>query len=282
MITADSFKGRDPLLVNLSYSESVLRYLESLGAIGSVANQMFSTPQESHLSTPVDEHYQTPYAPRPTDLARLHSLIRSRRATCVLEFGCGYSSALIADALDRNARDFGDLTHFRRSKPFLLHSIDEDSHWIEIARSRIPEQQKLRCSFHQSEVRMTTFNGRICSEYSELPNCSPDLVYLDGPSQFAPKNQICGISTGHPDRVPMACDILKIEHFLLPGCLILVDGRTANARFLKANLQRSWSYWHDEVGDVHFFELIEKPLGQLNEMHLDFCLGEAFWSKIRP
>ena len=33
----------------------------------------------------------------------------------------------------------------------------------------------------------------------------------------------------------MAADILAIEHFLVSGTLIVVDGRTANARFLKAN-----------------------------------------------
>ena len=29
----------------------------------------------------------------------------------------------------------------------------------------------------------------------------------------------------------MAADILSIEHFLHPGTLIVIDGRTANARF---------------------------------------------------
>ena len=31
----------------------------------------------------------------------------------------------------------------------------------------------------------------------------------------------------------MSCDILKIEPFLIPGTIILIDGRTANANFLK-------------------------------------------------
>lgn len=81
----------------------------------------------------------------------------------------------------------------------------------------------------------------------------------------------------------MSCDILKIEHFLLPGTLIVVDGRTANARFLKANLQREWRHEHDEEGDVHYFEMIEEPLGKWNRRQIEFCLGADWRSRpLRP
>jgi hypothetical protein len=81
----------------------------------------------------------------------------------------------------------------------------------------------------------------------------------------------------------MACDILKLEHFLLPGTLVLTDGRTANARFLKANLQREWRHEHDEEGDVHYFEMIEEPLGKWNRRQIEFCLGADWRAKpLRP
>jgi hypothetical protein len=85
-----------------------------------------------------------------------------------------------------------------------------------------------------------------------------------------------GISTDHPDRLPMSCDLLRLEHFLLPGTLIVVDGRTANARFMKTNFQRNWAYFHDVGSDVHYFELIEPPLGRWNRRQVEFCLG-ADW-----
>ena len=28
---------------------------------------------------------------------------------------------------------------------------------------------------------MSTFNGRICTQYKKLPLCNPDFIYLDGP-----------------------------------------------------------------------------------------------------
>ena len=60
---------------------------------------------------------------------------------------------------------------------------------------------------------MTTFNGRICTEYKKLPLCNPDFIYLDGPDQFNVKGNVNGINTGHKDLMPMICDILKIENF---------------------------------------------------------------------
>jgi hypothetical protein len=74
----------------------------------------------------------------------------------------------------------------------------------------------------------------------------------------------------------MSADILTFEHFLLPGTLIVVDGRTANARFLKTNLQRNWVYYHSEEYDQHFFELKEAPLGIYNQRQIEFCLGTEF------
>ena len=86
-------------------------------------------------------------------------------------------------------------------------------------------------NFHKSELLMSEYCGKICTLYSNLPNICPDLIYLDGPDQFSPNGNIRGISTKHPDRMPMSADILTFEHFLQPGTLIIIDGRTANARF---------------------------------------------------
>jgi len=109
----------------------------------------------------------------------------------------------------------------------------------------------------------------------------PDLIYLDGPDQFSPLGNVRGVSTNHSDRLPMSGDILAIEHFLLPGTLIVVDGRSANARFLKTNFQRDWSYFYHQEFDQHFFELLEEPLGIFNKRQIDFCLGDQFYKRMR-
>ena len=61
---------------------------------------------------------------------------------------------------------------------------------------------------------------------------------------------------------------------------MIMDRKTANARFLRSNLQRSRSYYYSENWDQHFFELLEKPLGKYNKMMIDYCLGEQFYKRL--
>jgi hypothetical protein len=217
------------------------------------------------------------------DLVRLHSLILSRRVTNVLEFGVGWSTLIMADALSLNEAEYYSSvsSQLRRSEPFRLHSVDDSADWIEMAGSRLSEELRDRVVFLQSRVEMTTFNDRICTQYESLPNTCPDLIYLDGPSQPAAQGDVNGISTRNNDRMPMSCDIAKIEPFLLPGTLIVIDGRTANARFLLSNLQRGWWHYHDRVTDAHYLELREEPLGRWNEAQIRFCLGESWFERVR-
>jgi hypothetical protein len=229
----------------------------------------------------VDPAVTQPYQPEWDDLSRLFALVRSRRVSTVLEFGCGFSSVVLAHALGLNDAEHGGFvrSQLRRGNPFELHVVDDMPRYLQMSKERLTSEQAARSSFHLSRVMMTTFNGRICTEYETLPNVSPDFIYLDGPSQDSVVGEVSGISTRHADRLPMSCDILKIEHFLLPGTLVVVDGRTANARFLRANLQREWRYEHDPLGDVHYFEMIEEPLGKWNRKQTEFCLGADWRAK---
>jgi len=238
----------------------------------------FSATQDTGVSGSVDADFSEPFAPKIHDLVRLHRLCLARKVMTVLEFGCGFSSLIFAHALKLNSQNHGDFVreNLRRHHFFEVHSVDDMPDYLDLARQRTPEDLSAFANFHQSAVNMTQFNGRICTEYHELPNICPDLVYLDGPSQHSATGTINGITTAHSDRLPMSCDLLKIEHFFLPGTLIIVDGRTANARFLKSNFQRQWAYLHDRQSDVHYFELQETPLGKYNKLQLEYCLGNEW------
>ena len=107
-----------------------------------------------------------------------------------------------------------------------------------------------------------------------MPNIRPDFFYLDGPDQYSAIGDYTGLHTRHFDRMPMAADILTIEHFLELGTIILVEGRTANARFLKCNLQRNWDYEYIDKYDQHFFVLNESPLGLCNNKAIEFVQGD--------
>lgn len=235
---------------------------------------------QAGVNTSVDPSNKTPFPPQWRDLVRLHRLVRDRKATTILEFGVGKSTIILADALAQNQADYQDYVgkHLRRNNPFELHAVDDMPEYISITQTALPDNLKDGVTLHFSRCEMGSFSGRTCSFYQSLPNISPDFIYLDAPSQFSVTGDIRGISTRHADRMPMAGDLLAIEHFLLPGCLIIVDGRTANARFLQTNFQRNWSYKHDTDGDIHIFELEEAPLGALNRRQIEFQLG-ADWLK---
>ena len=228
--------------------------------------------------TNVDPGNEVPFVVELDDLLRLHHIVLSRRVTTLLEFGVGKSTTVLAHALAINEeRDAGVVAaDMRRSNPFELHSVDNDTSWIETASQALPEFLRDRCHLHHCPLEIGEFAGRLCTYYRNLPNLAPDLIYLDGPDQFSAEGDLRGLSTAHPDRMPMAADILVFEHFLTPGTLIVVDGRTANARFLATNLQRRWSYWHAVEFDQHFFELVETPLGPYNARQIEHCLGDDF------
>jgi len=121
---------------------------------------------------------------------------------------------------------------------------------------------------------MSTVNGRPCTLHDRLPNITPELIYLDGPDQWTARGSIRGLHTRDVERTPIAGDLLLYEPFLLPGTLIIVDGRTNNVRFLLSNFQRRWAYRHIENQDVHLLELCEPPLGALNAAYLHFAFGK--------
>lgn len=262
----------------MTETDDILAYINDNRLIDLVGSTNHG--EQSGIFDAVDPAITDPYKPDWGDLVRIHRIIRQRRVTTVLEFGCGYSTLVMAHALLQNRNEYGEYvkSNLRRGNAFQIYAVDDMPEYIEITRQRIPKDLEPLVHFRVAPVNMTTFSQRICTEYENLPNICPDFIYLDGPSQHSALGSINGISTAHSDRLPMACDVLKFEHFLLPGTLILVDGRTANARFLKLNLQRNWNYAHDTVGDIHTFELCEPALGPYNQRQINFCLGED-WSK---
>ncbi len=214
-----------------------------------------------------------PFPPVIEDLARLHRLIRKRKAFTVLEFGSGLSTIVMADALSKNKADFLGLQKkpvLRNRFMFQIFSVESDKKWIEYSQSNFPNHLLEHVNFHYSEIKIDTFNGRICHFYDNLPDIVPDFIYLDGPNPKDVKGSVNGITFQCDERTVMAADILLMESILLPGTFILVDGRTNNARFLNNNLQRNFEMSWDKDGDVTSFELKEERLGKYNILGSDF------------
>ena len=210
------------------------------------------------------------------DLCRLHWLVLSRKVFNTLEIGSGFSTIFIADAKYILKKYFKKVENIRCEKQFHIYSVGENKHFLNITKKRIPKNLSNYISLIFNKVDIINYQGMFALKHRNLPNISPDLIYLDGPSLYSAKKKFMGFAFDNISRVPISADILFFEFFLEPGTFILIDGRGANAEFLKNFLKRNWKYFYDKKGDCHYFELIEKPWGEWNRRKLKFCLGDKF------
>ena len=214
-----------------------------------------------------------PFPPEADDLVRLHKLIRNRRPFTVLEFGLGYSSIIMADALKKNQQDWDALPNkpeIRNHHMFQLFCLDASNDWIENAKDRFPKHLVDRVHFQQSDVEIGTFNGQLCHYYKNLPDIIAEFIYLDGPSAKDVKGNINGLSFNCEERTVMSGDLLLMESTFLPGTFIIVDGRINNARFLERNFSRNYDVKYDKGSDITTFELLEERLGKYNLLGPEF------------
>tara|TARA_B110000438_G_scaffold294498_1_gene336002 strand:- start:610 stop:1437 length:828 start_codon:yes stop_codon:yes gene_type:complete len=225
-----------------------------------------------------------PYKPELDDLYRLYNFITLNKRTTILEFGSGYSSLIFLLALQHNKKKyFNKINSLRRNNLFELFIVDNEKKYLGLTKKRIlnfkknikdkklrKEFDNIKINFIFSDCVMTMYRGNYATEYTKLPLCNPDFIYLDAPDQFKIKEKINNFTTAHKDMMPMACDILKFENFLTPGTIIVVDGRAANSEFLLNNFKRKWLYLNDKMHDQHIFYLNSPALGKYNERQLKF------------
>jgi hypothetical protein len=218
------------------------------------------------------------HKPDLTDLYRLYQFIIINKRTTILELGSGWSTLIFFIAMNSLKNKFGkDVKKLRRNNPFEIFVLENSKKYLDITKKRINFFKKKlnlkncpKVNYSFSNVDMELYENKICTSFKKLPMCNPDFIYLDGPDQFNVKKDVNGISTRHLDMMPMSSDILKFEFFYTPGTLIICDGRSANALFLKSFLKRNWHHKYDQVNDQHIFYLKDPSLGKYNDLQLAF------------
>lgn len=220
--------------------------------------------------------------PQLDDLYTLYQVVRMTGVVSALELGSGWSTLVLALAVDENAHTFA--YDGRHPDPFTVHTVDASADWQMVALERMPPVFRGRVRPTVAPVEGVEWAGRRCNRFAALPTTAVDLIYIDGPDP----DQVASAAPGppgdlvqldghdlHPDEhpwraaLPMSADLLHVEPHLWPDTVVVVDGRTANARFLAANLQRTWQVWEDPFGDRTWFRLAEPPLGRVSRHHLD-------------
>lgn len=257
----------------LSDIDASKAYLDKVGVL-EFLNVICNAPRNKEgILSAVDIQNVEPFSPDYCDLAKLHFLTRKRKSIEVLEFGSGFSTVILAHAMKLNSNDFLAEVQgkFRNSSPFCCVSVEENQFFFNTT-TRYLEMSNLG-GFGKlvlSSVSGIEHRGRVATIYDSIPAVAPDFVFLDGPSQFAWTGSIRNVQTNDVRRMPMSADLIAIEYYLEPGTIVLVDGRTSNARFLRDFFRRRWVYAHDIEQDLSCFVLDEPPIGLLNRAKMQF------------
>ena len=254
---------------NPKKTDLYMQFFELKPLLKKISEDYTKSKVKDHLRT-VSKIESKPFIAESSDLCRLHWTVLSGKIINTLEFGSGFSTVFIADAKFILNFYFKDLKNMRYEKMFHVYSVEEDKNYLKITKKRIPDYLKKYVTLSHDKIDIITYKERFASKYRNLPNISPDLIYLDAPSIYFTKKFFKGFSFLPINRVPMSADILFIEYFLEPGTKIIVDGRTANANFLKDHFNRNWKYRHDLKGDCHYFKLVDSPWGKYNIDKLKF------------
>ena len=112
---------------------------------------------------------KTAIEPVLTDLARLHELIRTRKSSTVLEFGVGFSTLVMADALRKNKEERIDETGITRfdntNNKYQVFSVDSSYYWISNLKNNIKEDLKKYIKIMYSDVYAGKYLGQLCHSY---------------------------------------------------------------------------------------------------------------------
>lgn len=214
------------------------------------------------------------YDPDINDCVNLYNTILKTKRLCVLEFGSGWSTLVIAKALyDLKKKYLQKVKKIRKQDIFCLYVIETSLKWKKITLSRIPNyiKKEIKIKIGVSNVLMSKYKNSICSTYKKIPNCNPDFIYVDGPHIKDIKGNINNINfSKNNDFTPMSGDLLMLENIFIPGTIIYIDGRKNNFYFLKNNFKRNWKSQIDKKNDICTFILKDNSLGIHNNKLLKF------------
>lgn len=211
------------------------------------------------------------YKPEIEDLYRLYSIVIDNAVTSILEIGSGWSTLAMAMGMHYNYENFGqEYVNDRNRHAFQIHSYDSSQYFMNIALNRLNSKEVKFVIPTICKHQMSTFRDLPATYMSPIPKFDFDFIYLDAPEPEQIFNTTGLLEVNSIYDFPISADLLRNEAYLQPFTIILIDGRTANARFLAQNFYRPWMYHENQALDVSLFLLDEKPLGNINKKHIEF------------
>lgn len=192
------------------------------------------------------------------DLARLLLICKETKATSVIEYGCGFSSFVFHKYLSNFQLEFNK----EKKIPNFFQIVEVHKEFLNIAKSRFGDTPNfLKCFYEISSISRDKYRNDGSHIFLTAYNFVPEIIYLDGPN---PHDISHSNFHDKSERVPISSDVINIESWLEPATILIVDGRTANVRYLKRNLQRDWQWSSNFENDCSIAILREEPLGKKN------------------
>lgn len=162
------------------------------------------------------------YAPVYSELFLLYDDVRTRKPKIVFEFGSGCSTFILARALYDNEKQ-------EPGSGGVLYSMESEEFWLEANARWLPEYLASHCRLIHAPVTRRRHKGIDVFSHQNIPDETPDLIYLDGPD--------------YPPDCKIAADVLSLEDRLRPRLLLVIDGRRVNSEFLKRELRRKYRFF---------------------------------------
>jgi hypothetical protein len=177
------------------------------------------------------------YAPQYVDLLNIYELVRRRRPQIIIEFGSGCSTLMFARALADIERDGGDRGQ--------LYSVETHARFKALTESYLPEELAPFVDISVSSIEVGKLHDQDVMWHTQVPNVSPNLVYLDGPDyhEFSAK-------------VRTQADGVRLEPRAAHYYAILIDGRWDTFEFTRRHLKRGYKVTTDAA---NYWELLEGP-----------------------
>jgi len=191
--------------------------------------------------------------PNFNDLARLLKICQCFKPINIIEYGCGFSSYIFHHYLTKDHA-------YKISKKKHLQINEVHNRYLNLTANRLNKNDS-NVKIILEECQVVRDKYRDDGSHYYLTNYSfvPDVIYLDGPD---PNDIEKSFFSEVTQRVPISSDILKIESWLMPGTILIVDGRIANVRYLKRSFTRNWEWDTNSTNDCSIAILNEQPYGR--------------------
>lgn len=142
------------------------------------------------------------YPPLIEDLWSLYDNVVSRKVVSIMEYGSGWSTLVLALALEHNMKSFGDFveSNIRHPNPFCLLTVDSSRAFSNISVRRAQEFTKTKIFPVVTKSKLVEIENRFYNVFENIPLFTANFIYVDGPDSSQVKGSIRGFHVRFGDK----------------------------------------------------------------------------------